>query len=101
MSKIYSIETAWERDQKDDTQDIEVTVFFTVTPGGGDGWHEPRYDAQAEFHHATHSAPASFDWLVSHWAEHWLHDNHDEAMAVYQDEAERERDDWADFRRTT
>lgn len=52
MSRIYHYDTTYEQEAEDGTvtASVELRIYYTVTPAGGDGWNEPRYDAQAEFY---------------------------------------------------
>lgn len=104
MSKIYSINTTWERFPDDDAGDVEAEIFFTVTPAGGDGWNEPRYDAQAEFYGVQHNWKSPqfqdvIDEIVRSWAENWLAGpGHNLAMDAYDEAGDLARHDAAELR---
>lgn len=61
MSKprIYHYDTTYEQEAEDGTvtASVELRIYFTVTPGGGDGWNEPYYDGEVEFHSAGVEVP--------------------------------------------
>jgi len=105
MSQVYSIHVTWEQTRGDDVVgEVEAEIFFTVTPAGGAGWNEPRYDAQAEFDHVEHKASGGASdpfWVkaaVEEWAQDWVEKNQDACLRVYHDEAEREREYAAELR---
>lgn len=52
MTRIYQYDTTYEQEAADGTvtASVELRIYYTVTPAGGDDWDEPRYPAQAEFH---------------------------------------------------
>lgn len=91
MSRVYHYDTTYEQEAEDGTvtASVELRIYYTVIPAGGDDWNEPRYDAQAEYHSTSAWDVYSKDWrlltrgrgmaddALMDWAEDFVADHQD------------------------
>lgn len=108
MTRIYHYDTTYEQEAEDGTvtASVELRIYYTVIPAGGDGWNEPRYAAKAEFQSAgieipPYGRPRQYRDLdiaireeddLSMWAEQFLEDNQDALLTAAGEEDEADAD---------
>ena len=106
MATTYHRITAhrWGSHQGMDWEE-EWEIGYHYTPGGGDGWNEPKYGPTIEFDSLLGNvdAPDAFhdiaEKLMNDWAEDWLAEHEAEAIANAQADLDAAADDYADFKR--
>jgi hypothetical protein len=110
MTRTYHYDTTYEQEAEDGTvtASVELRIYYTVTPAGGDDWNEPRYPAQAEFHGAgveigstrkyRDLVPNMWDDVsLFRWAESFVDDHQAELIADAADLEQGEREAAADY----
>ena len=105
MSRIYHYDTTYEQEAEDGTvtASVELRIYFTVVPAGGDDWNEPRYPAQAEFHSVSQKIGSTrkYEDISNHtddplidWAEAFV-DNHQDKLLIRAGEDDEAEADYA------